>query len=96
MTQVIGQVDKNGNVKIGNSFRAEKQSTGVYLVVIDTNTFKSEPVIVLTVDATEQKNLHYTACTSLHDVNNNSFKVSIQNLSGKNLDSAFNFIAVTS
>ena len=94
MKQVIGKVSYNGDVEIGQGFQAERHSTGVFKVYFDSNLFDSPPVVLVTADTSRQSSETYTVATSVKEVSENGFTLSIQNLSVDNYDATFNFIAI--
>jgi hypothetical protein len=94
MSQVSGQVSADGDVSIEGSFTSTRTGTGLYTVNFNNDVFVSEPIIVVTV-LTDGESSSYTACASVKDASANSFKLSVQNLSGNSKDFTFNFIATS-
>ncbi|MFN3018281.1 H-type lectin domain-containing protein [Vibrio coralliilyticus] len=95
MKQVIGKVSYSGDVEIGQGFQAERHSAGLFKVYFDSNLFDSTPVVVVTPDTSRESSETYTVATSLKNVSESGFTLSIENLSADTYDATFNFIAIT-
>lgn len=101
MTNSISKKTLSGTVHAEGSpiiigevnFTSAKLSNGRYRIDLPAGFFELPPVVMLTVNGTGKGNT-WTGCASVHDLQDDSFTVSVQNLSGIDESVEFNFLCI--
>lgn len=88
MKQIIGTISPAGVVTSGNNFSCQLDN-GLYIISFATGFFAHTPVIIATSDTSAQGGA-YTGSISVHKPGYTGCQLSVQNLSGNNIEAGIN------
>lgn len=88
MKQIIGTISPEGVVTSGNNFSCQLDN-GLYIISFLNGFFAHPPVIIATPDTSNQGGA-YTGSVSVHKAGYTGCQLSVQNLSGSNIQAGIN------